>query len=287
VSPRTHLTVGSVLLDEWLTKVLLIAFLCLACAACKPALSGSLQCPSKAYPGELIDEAIQVNLANTGNGSADKVTLDLVLSSDTDIPNTPAHLYNSSTYTEDMLLDYWAVGTVPANQSISLTLQVSNSIPYSTPLGVYYLGAIFHAGDSLTKTEESSTIASCKLELLCPEMARISGADAYIEDEYPPLPPRTMRVTWNYSSGRLPEQISIQIFECNEEWVCELYTTHKSPGAATWFRFDLPFSIGPSCVPIPPFFSCPEPSRIFYKAILTSYYWCGPIQEDTLWLGPF
>jgi hypothetical protein len=132
-------------------------------------LTVSLKNPFKAEPGEAISQNVSVTIENKGTAPAKNFDVQLVLSTDTDIPTAPAVF--SESFKEDTLLEgaRETIALLNPGDKKEFTFKGSLKIPADAPPGRYYLGVVADAGDKIKELDEKNNIDPRYLMLSLPE----------------------------------------------------------------------------------------------------------------------
>lgn len=119
-------------------------------------LSADMTYPIKAVPGEELGKRVSVRVENEGTNPARDFNVELVLSSDTQIPVKPASY--SENFNEDMLLKDGrkTVELLNPHKDITLSFDGSIKIPDDTPPGRYYLGAVIDPENKIEELNEKN-----------------------------------------------------------------------------------------------------------------------------------
>lgn len=117
---------------------------------------GVLEYPLYVSPGEELKERVKLKLYNDGIIAAKDFFVELVLSSDAEIPMKPG-VYGDN-YSEDMLLKdgRLKVDKLEPGEPITLTFGGMLTIPPDAPPGRYYLGAVLDPENKLEELEEEN-----------------------------------------------------------------------------------------------------------------------------------
>jgi hypothetical protein len=208
-----------------------------------------------------------VVLENNGSASAQGFFIDLVLSSDTNIPVEFATY--SPSFSEDALLKGGRehVESLAPGDSLDLPLHGTNKIPDDTPPGNYYLGFAVDSGKTVTEADEANNTGVCQIQLGdCASVADITDCQI-IEASGGTVGYATIRLAWTYATGERPDRLLITVYRFQGgEWD----------------------NIMPSDEP----FEVPSPSattatdvtiwRLFhgdYRIVFTAYYSCDREEE--------
>lgn len=140
--------------------------LLLLLVSCKPDLTGTITCPGQAGAGEDIRADIQVVIENIEDVTASDFFVDLVLSTDTNIP--VQYAVYSENFTEDCLLKGGRthVQTLSGGDSKDVTVTLSAKIPNDTPLGTYYLGFVADPGKKVAESDEGNNTGLCTIQVV-------------------------------------------------------------------------------------------------------------------------
>jgi len=141
-----------------------------------PDLSAIIKCPGNALAGQDLGQSIAVVVENKGNAACGEFSVDLVLSSDVNVPLTQAGY--SANYHDDVLLKGGRefVSSLAAGAKLNLVLNGSNRIPADTPAGDYYLAAVIDSGKAVKERNEGNNIALCRIRIsrpVAPDLAVI------------------------------------------------------------------------------------------------------------------
>ena len=117
---------------------------------------GVLEYPLYVSPGEELKDRVTLKIYNDGIVAAKDFFVELVLSSDSEIPMKPG-VYREN-FSEDVLLkdSRLKVEKLEPNEPITLTFNGSLTIPPDIPPGSYYLGAVIDPENQLEETEEEN-----------------------------------------------------------------------------------------------------------------------------------
>jgi len=128
-------------------------------------LTAEIKCPGSATPGEELGKSIRVIVMNNGQVAAARFAVDIVLSSDTNVP--VAYAAYSANYTEDCLLQGGREHEfdLAAASSRNVTMNGNNRIPADTPPGIYYLAAVIDPGDEVKESNERNNVAFCRIKI--------------------------------------------------------------------------------------------------------------------------
>jgi hypothetical protein len=121
-----------------------------------PDLAITMTYPVKIKPGEILKDKMTISLENKGTTNAEAFTIELVFSSDINIPNQPAQY--SETFKEDILLEGGRT-TIPLlkpGEKIKVDLKGSLKIPADTVPGRYYLAAVADVGNKIKELSEAN-----------------------------------------------------------------------------------------------------------------------------------
>ena len=187
--------------------VLMCAFLT-SCAN----LSGTIDCPATAYPGEELGDAISVEVANSGDATAREFFVDLVVSSDTAAPI--AYAPYTPVFQEDGLLQGGRefVSALAPGATAAVELNGNNKIPADTPAGSRYIGLVVDSGRAVAETSEVDNVAFCAIEITaCSPVADITDA-RIVEASGGTVGFARLLIAWSYGAGEIPASLSITVF---------------------------------------------------------------------------
>jgi len=119
-------------------------------------LTADMIYPIKAVPGEELGKRVSVRVENKGTNPARDFNVELVLSSDTQIPVKPASY--SENFNEDMMFKDGrkTVELLNPNKDITLSFDGSIKIPDDTPPGRYYLGVVIDPENKIEELNEEN-----------------------------------------------------------------------------------------------------------------------------------
>ena len=119
-------------------------------------LYGVLEYPLYVIPGEDLGKRVMLEVYNEGVVAAENFFVELVLSSDNQIPMKP-EVY-SENFSEDMLLKEGRlkVDILEPGQSVTLRFNGPLTIPADTPPGWYHLGAVLDSENKIEELEEGN-----------------------------------------------------------------------------------------------------------------------------------
>ena len=138
-----------------------------------PDLAVILKYPIKVMPGQALDKDVSITVQNRGTVEARNVNVQLVLSSDLQIPVEPASY--SENYKEDAMLEGGS-GTVELlkpGESLPIKLKGSLKVPADTEPGKYYLGAVIDPGKSVEELNEDNNRDVRFMMISVPEVKRV------------------------------------------------------------------------------------------------------------------
>jgi hypothetical protein len=121
-------------------------------------LTADMKYPIKATPGEELGKKVSVKVKNKGTNAAKNFNVELVLSSDNQIPVKPAPY--SENFSEDILLKDGrkSVELLNSGEDITLSFDGSIKIPADTPPGRYYLGAVIDPENKIEEINKKNNI---------------------------------------------------------------------------------------------------------------------------------
>lgn len=199
--------------------VFLLLGSCLIMTSCAPDLTGTIECPGQARPGEELKTNIEIALENKGSEPASDFFVDLVLSIDTTIPVNLATY--SPNFSEDVLLKGGreSVEMLGSKTSMNLVLNGSNKIPEDTPAGNYYIGFVVDPGKTVSESNEDNNIGVCPIEIVaCDPIADITDCQI-IEASGGTVGYARLRLRWTYGTGEKPNQLLITVYRRSAgEW---------------------------------------------------------------------
>lgn len=178
-----------------------------------PDLTVSIKCPIRVHRGQELGKSIKVVIKNKGKAVARDFFVDLVLSSDTNIPMKLATY--SPNFHEDVLLKGGRekVKSLAPGASINLTLHGTNKIPIDAHLGTNYLGVTVDPGNDLSELIETNNFEVSKIEIhVCPAVAPITDCQI-IEASGGTVGFARLRLLWSYGSpGVRPSRLLIIVY---------------------------------------------------------------------------
>jgi hypothetical protein len=147
-----------------------------------------LQPPIELAPGEDIEDLLAVRVGNLGAATApgtvdpggsvkEGYMIDLVLSTDTDVPEGLAEIPAGGAFVEDGLLEAGRISRtpeVPASSSVELSTalpigsDLGGIIPVQAPPGLYYLCARVDPADDVEETIEDNNATCVQVSISSP-----------------------------------------------------------------------------------------------------------------------
>ena len=121
-------------------------------------LTAEMTYPIKVVPGEELGKRVSIKVKNKGTDAAKDFNVELVLSSDTQIPLKPASY--SENFSEDILFKDGRKKVELLNPAEDITLNFDGSIkiPADTPPGRYYLGVVIDPESKIEELDKENNI---------------------------------------------------------------------------------------------------------------------------------
>ncbi len=137
-------------------------------------LAVSLTYPFNALPGEILGDKVSVEIENKGTVAAKDVGLELVLSTDLQMPAQAAVF--SGNFKEDCLLEGGreVIPAVQPGEKVTVKFKGSLKVPDDTPLGRYYLGAVADPENKLPEADKENNKDIRLFMVTFPEPKRIT-----------------------------------------------------------------------------------------------------------------
>jgi hypothetical protein len=139
-----------------------------------PDLTVRIKYPINASPGEALAKEFSLTVENKGAVEAKDFNVQLVISSDVEIPFQPA-VY-SENFQEDALLEggQSAVASIKPGESLTVSLPGPLKIPADTSPARYYLGAVVDPEKKIEELDEENNIEKGFIMIVVPPPKRIS-----------------------------------------------------------------------------------------------------------------
>jgi hypothetical protein len=167
-------------------------------------LTGDLEYPIEVSPGDDLGGRVKITIRNNGTGPVGEFNVELVLSSDTQVPAKPGTF--SDTFAEDMLLQggRQKIEALKPGESIVLNPEGPLKIPADTPPGRFYLGVVIDTENKIEENSEENNIVTKFIMISYPAPKLITVEMPDMELVYIP---QTFAVTVNcrgtvFSDGR-------------------------------------------------------------------------------------
>jgi hypothetical protein len=143
-----------------------------------PDLAVRMKYPINATPGQAIANEISITIENQGTVEAKDVIVEVVISSDAQIPIQPAAY--SENFKEDSLLEggQGTVASVKPGESLTVSLPGTLKIPADTSPARYYLGAIADPGKKIAELNEENNRETGFIMISIPETQAAGGRPA-------------------------------------------------------------------------------------------------------------
>jgi hypothetical protein len=134
-------------------------------------LAVQLHYPVQATPGQNLQSEVAVAIENKGSAAAKNIVLEIVLSSDNQIPQKAAVV--SDQFTEDVRLGDGReiIPLLEAGQQLTVNFHGTLKIPADTPPGKYYLGVVADPENQINEISKENNIDSGFIMLSVPEPA--------------------------------------------------------------------------------------------------------------------
>jgi hypothetical protein len=123
-----------------------------------PDLAVQINYPVNAAPGQTLGKEVTATLENVGGVAARDIRLEVVLSSDDQVPRRPAR--ESATYAEDILLPDGSA-TVPAlepGQQLTVSFGGGLKLPDDVPPSKHYLAVVADPADAIGELNEANNV---------------------------------------------------------------------------------------------------------------------------------
>lgn len=139
-----------------------------------PDLIVRMKYPINTSPGEVLAKEFSLTVENKGAVEAKDVNVQVVISSDTQIPLQPAAY--SENFQEDALLEggQSTVASIKPGESLTVSLPGPLKIPADTPPARYYLGALVDPGKKIEELNEENNVEKGFIMILVPAPKRIT-----------------------------------------------------------------------------------------------------------------
>jgi hypothetical protein len=139
-----------------------------------PDLTVRIKYPINASPGEALAKEFSLTVENKGAVEAKDFNVQLVISSDVEIPFQPA-VY-SENFQEDALLEggQSTVASIKPGESLTVSLPGPLKIPADTSPARYYLGAVVDPEKKIEELDEENNIEKGFIMIVVPPPKRIS-----------------------------------------------------------------------------------------------------------------
>jgi len=139
-----------------------------------PDLTVRIKYPINASPGEALAKELSLTVENKGAVEAKDFNVQLVISSDVEIPFQPAAY--SENFKEDALLEggQAAVASIKPGESLTVNLPGPLKIPADTSPARYYLGALVDPEKKIEELDEENNLEKGFIMILVPAPKRIS-----------------------------------------------------------------------------------------------------------------
>lgn len=124
--------------------------------AAKPDLTVSILAPSTVIPGTQLGRRFYIQVKNQGLGSAENISLDIIISAD------KINLMRPSPYKRlDQYLRHWerSIRELKAGESTNVFFPGNNKIPDKAPPGKYWLAAAVDRANTIDETSEKNNLA--------------------------------------------------------------------------------------------------------------------------------
>jgi len=138
-----------------------------------PDLAVKMKYPIKAMPGEALEKNISITVENKGTVAAGSFNVELLLSSDLQIPVGPASY--SENFKEDVLLEggRGTVESIKPGERVTLDLKGSLKIPADTTPGKYYLAVVIDIEKKIKELNEDNNKDVRFMMVSVPEAKRV------------------------------------------------------------------------------------------------------------------
>lgn len=138
-----------------------------------PDLAVKVKYPIDVRPGQALAKAVSVTVENKGTTAAGKFNVELVLSSDLQIPAEPASY--SKNFKEDVLLEGGreTVEALEPGERLTLDLKGPLKLPPDTPPGRYYLATVIDADKKIGELNEENNKEVRFVMISVPEPKRL------------------------------------------------------------------------------------------------------------------
>ena len=139
-----------------------------------PDLTVRIKYPINASPGEALAKEFSLTVENKGAVEAKDFNVQLVISSDVEIPFQPAAY--SENFQEDALLEggQSTVASIKPGESLTVSLPGPLKIPADTSPARYYLGALVDPEKKIEELDEENNIEKGFIMIVVPPPKRIS-----------------------------------------------------------------------------------------------------------------
>jgi hypothetical protein len=139
-----------------------------------PDLTVRIKYPINASPGEALAKEFSLTVENKGAVEAKDFNVQLVISSDVEIPFQPAAY--SENFQEDALLEggQSTVASIKPGESLTVSLPGPLKIPADTSPARYYLGALVDPEKKIEELDEENNLEKGFIMILVPAPKRIS-----------------------------------------------------------------------------------------------------------------
>ncbi len=176
--------------------MLLVSFVLSARQGGRPDLYISIECPEVSFPSASLGSQVSIFIGNRGRATASTFAVELVLSSDTEIPVRPASY--SAEFAEDALLQGGRIqveSLSPTGRDMEeLEINVPLAIPADISPGTYYIGAVIDSYDTVQEIHEDNNTAVCCIEVKCRQVEKITNCSIWVYDRLAPK----VKVSWVY-----------------------------------------------------------------------------------------
>jgi hypothetical protein len=151
-----------------------------------PDLTVRMKYPINASPGEALAKKFTLTVQNKGAVEARDFSVQLVISSDTQIPLQPAAY--SENFQEDALLEggQSTVASIKPGESLTVSLPGPIKIPADVSPARYYLGALADPEKKIEELDEGNNIEKGFIMIVVPAPKRIAFAIPEVQLVYQP-----------------------------------------------------------------------------------------------------
>lgn len=138
-----------------------------------PDLVLTVKVPLTSSPGAFLKDNVSVDVFNRGLLEAKDVTVDLVLSTDMQIPDLPTDV--SATFKEDAIMSggQKTIPVVKPGEKVTVTFDNTLKFPADAPYGKYYLAAILDKDNKISELSEINNRDIRMVMVTMPEPKRI------------------------------------------------------------------------------------------------------------------